>query len=159
MNNSKGSNNNFTKDSILNKRSYNEFKNQKDNNGKDHEVISIHSDDDTENELRTQCPPTPSTRKQESNHSNVTNKTINNSPKTSQYPEKEAMKIVRIWFEPNKKAFMYKVECKLHDKVKRYRYLTKQEILKEDPLLLVYFYESHIEFNKEKFQLRQVNQS
>lgn len=45
---------------------------------------------------------------------------------------------------------VFKVECDIQQNDKEVRYMGREEIIKEDPMLLVYFYESHLQFAKAK---------
>jgi len=159
MRNVREGRNNIAKNFNSNKRSYEEFiRSNKKNIETEDDVISIKSSD-SEDELNTQCPATIITKGSnisDQNNKKKLSKMLDNNQTVYLNIQKEEMNIVSIWFDPNKKTFMYKVECKFNDQVKRHRYLTRQEILKEDPMLLIYFYEKHIEFNKEKFHFKKL---
>lgn len=45
---------------------------------------------------------------------------------------------------------VFKVECDIPQSSNEVRYMDREEIIKEDPMLLVYFYESHLQFAKAK---------
>ncbi len=66
-------------------------------------------------------------------------------------------RIVGIWFDPNTRSFVYRMECVYPNQKRVYKDLSKQEVLDEDPMLLIYFYEDKIEFSsQQKFPLKEV---
>ena len=61
----------------------------------------------------------------------------------------QSKKVIEVVFNSEVQQVLLKVECSTMDSKKLdIQYRTKDEILKEDPKLLLYFYESHLQFKR-----------
>ena len=63
---------------------------------------------------------------------------------------KESKKIIKAVFNHEREKVLFKVENKIGPNIFELKSQTREEILKEDPLLLVYFYEKYLWFSKTK---------
>ena len=63
--------------------------------------------------------------------------------------DKRVKKVLEILFDSKKQEIMVKVESCIKDSKERsIEYLTRRELVEEDPKLLLYFYERHLEFRQ-----------
>jgi len=57
-------------------------------------------------------------------------------------------KIVKVVYNHMIEKIVFKLQCETKPNILEFKSLTKEEVVNEDPLLLLYFYESQLRFNK-----------
>ena len=123
----------------------------------DHSGMSPSTQDECNDDCR-------SPKAQVSNSKEVQSRTYAVAPKKTIYKNKNVAnlnkhlkdrKILQVASKKedtkyNTDQLVFKVECDIQQNNKEVRFMDREEILKEDPMLLVYFYESHLQFAKAK---------
>lgn len=69
----------------------------------------------------------------------------NLAPETKQN-QRNMKRISQVAFDREKKQLVYHIDTQTKDKMMNQVRRTRQEVLKEDPMLLLYFYERHLQF-------------
>jgi len=63
-------------------------------------------------------------------------------------PTAGSKKIVQMCFDEISEGYVYKVEAEANSSSSKLLLLTREEVIKEDPKILLYFYENHIQFSQ-----------